>query len=161
MSTRGEGGDAATITSRRYGLPLSERPALPDADAAGITEAVIRDVVVEFYRRARRDDRLGPIFAAHVRDWDVHLARMVDFWSAALLRTGRYSGRPVERHRSVAGIAAGHFDRWIERFEETVRDLCPPPQAEAFLVRAHRMKEGMIMVLGLDGRPRGLREAAG
>ena len=34
-----------------------------------------------------------------------HLARMTDFWSAALLRTGRYSGRPVERHRSIEGSA--------------------------------------------------------
>jgi hemoglobin len=130
-------------------MPLSERPALPDADATGIAEDLIREVVVEFYRRARRDDRLGPVFEAHVHEWDVHLARMSDFWSAALLRTGRYSGRPVVRHRSVAGIAAGHFDRWIELFEETVRDLCPPDQAEAFLVRARRMRDGMIMVLGL------------
>jgi hemoglobin len=142
---------AASLAPRRYGLPLSERPALPDADVEGITEETVRDVVVEFYRRARRDGRLGPVFESHVHDWDVHLARMRDFWSAALLRTGRYSGRPVERHRSVVGITAGHFDRWIELFEETVRDLCPPGQAEAFLVRARRMRDGMTMVLGLDG----------
>jgi hemoglobin len=142
---------------RHYGLPLSERPALPDADAEGITDVLIRDVVVEFYRRARRDGRLGPVFEAHVRDWDVHLVRMQDFWSAALLRTGRYSGRPVEQHRSISGLAAGDFDRWIELFEETVRDLCPPRQVDAFLVRAGRMKDGMIMVLGLDDGPANTR----
>ena len=141
---------------RRYGLPLTERPALPDADAEGITEDLIRDVVVEFYRRARRDRRLGPVFEAQVDDWDVHLARMHDFWSAALLRTGRYSGRPVERHRSIGGLAAGHFDRWIELFEATVRDLCPSRQAEAFLVRARRMRDGMILVLGRDDGSRTL-----
>jgi hemoglobin len=124
---------------------------LPDADAEGITEEVIRDVVAEFYRRARRDGRLGPVFEAHVHEWEVHLARMNDFWSAALLRTGRYSGRPVERHRSIDGLTAGHFGRWVELFEDTVRDLCPPRQADAFLVRARRMRDGMIMVLGLDG----------
>jgi hemoglobin len=133
-----------------YALPLSERPALPDADAEGITEELIRDVVVEFYRRARRDERLGPVFEAHVHEWDPHLARITDFWSAALLRTGRYSGRPVEQHRSIAGIAAGHFDRWLALFEQTVRDLCRPGQADAFIVRARRMRDGMIMVLGLD-----------
>lgn len=151
LSTASDGA-GAPAAPRAYRLPLAERPALPDADAAGITEELIRDVVVEFYRRARRDHRLGPVFEAQVRDWDVHLARMSDFWSAALLRTGRYSGRPVERHRSVGGLSAGHFDRWIERFEETVRDLCPPDQAEAFLVRARRMRDGMIMVLGLGER---------
>lgn len=143
------GGAAVRPAPRAYGLPLSERPALPDADAEGITEEIIRDVVVEFYRRARRDDRLGPVFEARVQSWDVHLARMTDFWSAALLRTGRYAGRPVERHRSISEITAGHFDRWIELFEETVRDLCPPKQAEAFLIRARRMRDGMIVVLRL------------
>jgi hemoglobin len=135
---------------RRYGLPLAERPTLPDADAEGITEELIRDVVVEFYRRARRDEQLGPVFEAHVDDWDTHLARMTDFWSAALLRTGRYAGRPVERHRLLGGLKAGHFDRWIELFQDTVRDLCPPGQSEAFLIRAQRMRDGMTMVLGLD-----------
>jgi hemoglobin len=146
------GADAVTAPPRPYGLSLSERPALPDADAEGIDEDLVRDVVAEFYRRARRDGRLGPVFEAQVREWDAHLARMNDFWSAALLRTGRYSGRPVETHRRIGGLSARHFDRWIELFEETVRDLCPPPQAEAFLVRARRMRDGMIMVLRLgDG----------
>jgi hemoglobin len=115
---------------------------------------------VEFYRRARRDGRLGPVFEAHVHEWDAHLARMTDFWSAALLRTGRYSGRPVERHRLIGGLTAGHFDHWFELFEETVRDLCPPGQAKAFLVRARRMRVGMTMVLGLEGQPRAIRENA-
>jgi len=146
--------DAVTGPPRPYGLLMSGRPALPDADAEGIGEDLIRDVVDEFYRRARRDARLGPVFEAHVHDWSAHLTRMHDFWSAALLRTGRYSGRPVERHRTVDEIAAGHFDRWIELFEETVHDLCPPRQADAFLVRARRMRDGMIIVLGLHDRPR-------
>jgi hemoglobin len=143
------GGATATRAPRDYGLPLGEYRALPDADAAGITEEIIRDVVSEFYRRVRDDDRLGPVFEARIHDWDAHLVRMVDFWSAALLRSGRYSGRPVQAHRAIPGIAAADFDRWIELFERTVHDLCPTGQAEAFLVRALRMRNGMIMVLGL------------
>jgi hemoglobin len=74
---------------------------------------------------------------------------MVDFWSAALLRTGRYNGRPMERHRAIEGLARGHFDRWIALFEETTHDLCPPGQAEAFLRRARLMREGMTRTLRL------------
>ena len=133
--------------ARPYRLAITEGLGVPHADAAGITEDRIRAVVGEFYRRARRDERLGPVFEAHIGDWDVHLARMNDFWSAALLRTGRYSGHPVERHREIIGLNAAHFDRWIELFEESVRDLCPPPEAEAFLVRARRMREGITKVL--------------
>lgn len=140
---------ALSYPTRPYGLATTEGLGVPHADAEGVTEDRIRAVVVEFYRRARRDDRLGPVFEAHVGEWDAHLARMTDFWSAALLRTGRYSGRPVERHREIDGLSAGRFDRWVELFEDTVRDLCPPREAEAFLVRARRMREGMTKVLGL------------
>jgi hemoglobin len=161
MSIRSQSGvDAEAVVPYRYDLPRSERPARPDADAVGISEDLISDVVVEFYRRARRDDRIGPVFEARVHDWDAHLARMNDFWSAALLRTGRYSGQPVEPHRFIPGITATHFDRWLDLFEATVRDLCAPAHAEAFLVRARRMRDGMIMVLGLDGRPQPVLEEA-
>lgn len=144
---------AVVATPSRYGLPISGRPGLPDADAAGITEALIRDVVEEFYRRARNDALLGPVFDARVHDWDHHLDQMHDFWSTALLRTGRYSGRPVEAHRPIPGLAAGHFRRWLALFEATVYDLCPLKQADAFLVRAHRMRDGLISVLRLDEQP--------
>jgi hemoglobin len=147
-------GSSVTTGPRSYGLPVTDGPGLPHEDARGITEDMIRDVVVEFYRRARRDDRIGPVFEGRISDWAPHLDRMTDFWSAALLRSGRYSGRPVEQHRGIAGLASGHFDRWIELFEETVRDLCPAREAEAFLVRARRMREAMVKVLRLDDATR-------
>ncbi len=140
---------------RSYSLPVAGPTGVPPADADGITEDLIRAVVVEFYRRARRDDRLGPVFEVGIHDWDAHLSRMTDFWSAALLRTGRYHGNPVERHRAIEDLGEGHFDRWVELFEATVHDLCPPREANAFLVRARRMREGMVKVLGLDQRPSG------
>jgi len=132
-----------------HSLRLTEGIGVPHADAEGITEDQIHAVVVEFYRRARWDDRLGPVFAKHVEEWDDHLARMTDFWSSALLRSGRYSGKPVEQHRAFDDLSLRHFDRWLELFEATVRELCPPPNAEAFLVRALRMRDAMSKVLGL------------
>jgi hemoglobin len=140
---------AGSNPMRRYGLPVTEGAGIPHPDAEGITEEVIHDVVVEFYRRARRDECLGPVFEAHIHEWETHLARMIDFWSAALLRSGRYSGRPVERHRAIDRLSADHFSRWIELFESTVRDLCPAGQANAFMVRARLMRQGMSRVLGL------------
>lgn len=133
-------------------LPIRSYSALPNDDAEGVSEEMIRSVVGEFYRRAREDAQLGPIFEAHIADWPEHLDRMTDFWSAALLRTGRYTGNPVESHRRISSLAAGHFDRWITLFEQTVRDLCPLREAEAFLVRALRMREGLMKALGPDPR---------
>jgi len=140
---------------RRYGLAMTETPGVPHEDAGGITEEVIRRVVVEFYRRARLDSRIGPKFERHVHDWDWHLDRMTDFWSAALLRTGRYSGNPIQRHQGVIGLNRGDFDRWIALFAETVGDLCPGPRAEAFNRRALRMREAMTKMLAVDDRSDG------
>jgi hemoglobin len=142
-----------TDGTRSHGLGVTAYAGVAFDDAEGIREDGIRAVVAEFYRRARRDDRLGPVFEAHIHEWEGHLARMTDFWSAALLRTGRYSGRPVETHRAIDGLSSGHFDRWLSLFEATVRDLCPPGEAEAYLVRARRMREGMTKVLGLASTP--------
>jgi hemoglobin len=142
-------GTAGSSLTRPYNLSMTEQAGTPHHDANGITLKLIHDVVVEFYERARRDTQLGPVFEARVDDWEVHLSRMTDFWSAALLRTGRYSGRPVEHHRGIPNLTARHFDRWVELFAATVQDLCPPQYAEAFLVRAQRMRDGMTIVLGL------------
>jgi hemoglobin len=143
-------GKVESPPTRRYGLPMTEGFGVPHPDTDGITEEQIHAVVVEFYRRARRDDRLGPLFEKHVEEWDGHLTRMTDFWSAALLRSGRYSGKPVEQHRVISGLSLGHFDRWIGLFEATVHDLCPGREAEAFLVRARRMRDAMTKVLGIN-----------
>lgn len=139
--------------ARSYGLPITEGAGIPYPDAEGISEELIRSVVVEFYRRARRDPSLGPVFESYVQSWDVHLDRMTDFWSAALLRTGRYSGRPVEQHRAIDNLSSAHFSRWLDLFDATVHDLCSPPEAEAFLIRARRMREGMVKVLRLGSKP--------
>lgn len=139
-----------TTPPRFPGLSLTERPGAPHADARGITEELIRAVVDEFYRRTREDDELGPVFNHYVQDWDHHLAKMTDFWSAALLKTGRYSGRPVERHRLIVNLSNDHFDRWIALFDATTRDLCQPAEAQAFLVRALRMRDAMTKNLGVD-----------
>ena len=138
-----------SYSTRSYGLAVTEDIGVPHADAERITEDQIRAVVDEFYRRALRDHRLGPVFETQVHSWDEHLARMTDFWSAALLRTGRYSGKPVEQHRAIDDLSLGHFDRWLELFEATVRDLCSDREAEAFLVRARRMRDAMSKALGL------------
>lgn len=131
-------------------IPLTEGEGEPGRDVAGLTDRHIREVVDEFYRRVRLDGMLGPVFERHVHDWDAHLARLTDFWSSALLHTGRFSGRPVESHRVIEGLSGEDFDRWLQLFESTVRDVCTQEHAGAFLVRAQRMRAGMTRALDLD-----------
>jgi len=100
-----------------------------------IEEADIERLVRTFYGRAREDEILGPVFAAHVEDWEAHLRRIRDFWSSVIHRSGRYQGRPVPAHVPL-GIEVAHFDRWLQLFEETARDVCSPEAAEIFMERA-------------------------
>ena len=62
---------------------------------------------------------------------------------------GRYSGRPVERHRAISGLGPAHFDRWLELFEETARELCPPAAATHFVELARRIAASLE--LGIAG----------
>src|SRR5207245_785085 len=103
----GRGGRTRTSAPRRpddsrsQAMPIRPHIAILNDAAEGITEEMIRSVVVEFYRRARQDAQLGPIFDGHITDWPEHLDRLTDFWSSAMRRTGRYTGNPVDGHRRI------------------------------------------------------------
>jgi hemoglobin len=107
------------------------------------TEDEITFLVHDFYSRVRRDAALGPIFDAHVRDWDVHLAKMVDFWSSALRGTARFRGTPMPRHVALPGLSAQLFGRWLELFGETTAALANAPMRDRANELARRIAESL------------------
>jgi hemoglobin len=111
-------------------------------ERTGIDAAMIERLVQAFYRRARRDPLIGPVFEGKVADWDAHIARMCDFWSSVLLMSGRYHGQPMAAHAPLP-IAAEHFDRWLELFAESARATCPPAAAAHFIDRACRIADSL------------------
>lgn len=108
----------------------------------GVDETMIDALVEGFYARVRDDALIGPIFAARIDDWGPHLAQMKLFWSSVALASGVYQGRPMPKHLPLP-IDARHFDRWLELFEATARDLCPPVAADHFIERARRIAESL------------------
>lgn len=105
------------------------------------TQGEIVTLVHHFYRRVRQDETLGPIFDAHIDDWDEHLERMVSFWSSLLRRAGTYSGTPMPRHVALPGIEGAMFTRWLELFGETLAEFDNPAfaaQANDFAQRIAR-----------------------
>jgi len=130
-------------------------------DRTGIDEAMIERLVRTFYARARLDPLIGPIFANAVQDWDNHIARLCAFWSSVALMSGRYHGQPMVAHLPLP-IHAQHFDRWLDLFAETVREVCPPSAAAHFLERAHRIADSLEMGIAVqkgDLRPKRVRPA--
>jgi hemoglobin len=105
-----------------------------------ITEAMIEELVRTFYARVRQDPRLGPIFMnALGEDWEEHLLLLIDFWSSLMLTTGRYSGRPLQKHLALQGVKPDDFDIWLRLFEGTLLDVTTPEITAAFMEKARRV----------------------
>lgn len=121
---------------------------LPDI----LDEAMIHDVVHGFYDEIRKDELLGPIFNGAIKpeEWPHHLAKMCDFWSATLLRTSRYEGRPLPPHLAIPGLGEEHFRRWLKLFRATVHRLCPPPVAKLFMDRALRIAHSFRLAVAFS-----------
>lgn len=115
---------------------MTQSTQTPPGAAVGITEEMIRDLVHGFYARVRADGVLGPIFNGAISDWDAHLAKLCDFWSAVTLMTRRFNGVPMRTHALLPGIESAHFVRWLEIFRQAARDICPPAAAALFIERA-------------------------
>lgn len=109
-----------------------------------LDETSIRLLVHTFYGRAREDELIGPIFNRTVENWDEHIGRISDFWSSMFLKTGRYTGAPMRPHLSLP-LQGAHFDRWLQLFETTAKDLFAPDLAELFIIRARRIADSFEM----------------
>ena len=114
----------------------------------GIDEPMIARLVDAFYDRVRADPLLGPVFIDRVSDWGPHLQQMRLFWSSVALNSGAYHGRPMPKHLPLP-VDARHFDRWLELFEITASEVCPPAAATHFIERACRIAESLE--LGIAG----------
>lgn len=117
--------------------------------AAGITEPMIRTLVVTFYDRVRADPLLGAIFNRVIDDWDAHLDKLCNFWSSVTLMTGRYKGTPMQAHAALPDITPAHFERWLALFQLTATRTCPPEAAEVFVDRANRIAESLQMGIAI------------
>jgi hemoglobin len=113
----------------------------------GLDEKLIRAIVEVFYARARRDDVVGPVFNRVIpeAEWPAHLDKISDFWSAMMLGTGRYDGRPMPKHMGIPELSDAHFMRWLRLFRETVDAICPPDIATLFIERSERIANSFRM----------------
>jgi hemoglobin len=152
---RGKG--EAPMSGRRAGelRVVSARPEMTAALMAktGLDEEMLEALVRRFYAKVRADELIGPIFAARIEDWEPHLERMTAFWSSVALMTGRYHGSPVAAHAGLP-VTWAHFERWLELFRETAREVCPPEGAAHVVERAERIAQS-LHIAAADAAPRG------
>ena len=112
-----------------------------------ITAQEIDCVTTAFYAKVRTHDTLGPIFAAHVKHWPTHEAKIAGFWRNAILLERSYSGNPMQIHKAAGNVHAEHFPIWLALFDEVLEQTLAPEVARAWSALAHRIGRGLSMGL--------------
>lgn len=107
-------------------MPAPHAIALPAPAPDLCTEQDVVRLVHAFYARVREEPRLGPVFAARIGDWDAHLAHLVDFWSAMLRGTRRFSGAPMPTHMAMDELDRDLFVRWLALFRLSTAECGNP-----------------------------------
>lgn len=109
-------------------------------------------LVHQFYKKVGNDERLGYVFndVAQV-DWDIHLPKMVDFWSNILFQTRRFNGRPYRKHHPLP-IKRADFDIWLGLWRETVDELFTGENATHVKEMAFKIASAFTIRLEMDGK---------
>ena len=77
----------------------------------------ITKLVLTFYEKVKKNDELSPFFKD--LDFEVHMPKMIHFWSFALLNEPGYTTNVVEKHLHMP-LKEVHFERWLNLFNETI-----------------------------------------
>jgi hemoglobin len=118
-----------TDTAALGDVQHSEAAAAEEAKARQIIEDSLEPALRNFYDKVKGDDLIGPVFESAVHDWDGHIKVMVDFWSGALLGTGRYKAQPFPPHVPLK-IGQAHFDRWLVLWSQAAEETTPAGLAQ-------------------------------
>ena len=117
------------------------QPPLPQPSLELCSEEEIDRLVRRFYASVRQDELLGPVFEAHVHDWEEHMLHLVDFWSALLRGTRRFRGAPVQKHMVIDELREELFERWLLLFRQTTAELGNEPMQRLADDAAERIAE--------------------
>jgi hemoglobin len=116
-----------------------------EAEALGVDAEYISALVERFYGKIRQDRLLGPIFAARVADWDLHLGKMKQFWRSVLHASGEFAGNPMLKHIAIPGLEERHFAHWLGLFYATLRELEPSDEATRLVGERARMNADSLL----------------
>ena len=97
-------------------------------------------LVDSFYKKVIVDDVIGFIFTEVVKlDWNIHIPVMYDFWESMLFMEQKYQGNPMLVHLGLnqkEPLLPEHFERWLNLWEETVREHYAGTKAQEAISRS-------------------------
>jgi hemoglobin len=95
-----------------------------------------------FYADVRQHQVLGPIFNAHIKDWNAHIAKIAEFWARQTGGPSSYTGGFVAAHVRV-GAKPEHFRHWLALWEFNCQRNLPAPEAGEMIELAHTLARRM------------------
>lgn len=101
-------------------------------------------LVNTFYGKIQQDDLIGGVFMGVVKDWPVHLEKMVRFWQTILMSEVTYRGQSFEPHQHLP-LEKKHFDRWMKLWRETVYEFFEGEKADEAIMRAEKIAEVFLI----------------
>jgi hemoglobin len=114
-------------------------------------------LVRTFYGAALEDPIIGWIFTDVARlDLEAHIPVLTDFWDTLLLGARSYDRGAFHPHATLHAkvpLRAGHFDRWLALWYETLNELFAGPRAEAAKAHAFRLANAFRSRLEAYGTP--------
>jgi hemoglobin len=137
-------------------MDVTNTPEIHDIESRADCELLVR----RFYGRALLDPMIGWIFVDVAKlDLEAHVPRITSFWETVLLGGRSYGGGAFAPHASLharVGLRAGHFERWLELWRESVDELFVGERATLAKAHAERVAgafQGRLRALpGGDGR---------
>jgi hemoglobin len=103
------------------------------------TRADCERLVRAFYGRALTDPVIGWLFTDVAQlDLEAHVPRIASFWETILLGARSYGGGAFAPHAALnakAPLRAGHFERWLWLWQQTVDELFAGERAQ--LAKSH------------------------
>lgn len=111
---------------------------LPDIETREDCERLVRS----FYGRAMADPVIGFIFTDVAKlDLEAHVPEITSFWETVLLDTRTYHRSAFDPHAALhhkVTLRAGHFERWLGLWRDTVDELFAGDRAVA--AKAHAVR---------------------
>lgn len=129
------------------------QPQLAMPDPSLFSEEEISQLVHTFYAKARKDPALGPIFEAHVTDWDAHFVQMINFWSMKLRGTSRFRGAPMPKHLALPELSAELFECWLHLFRQTTFEIGNPTLQLHANTLAYNIASRLWLAYQMQNRP--------
>jgi len=106
--------------------------------------ADIEVLVHAFYAKIKADKEIGFYFNTMIKDWDIHLEKLTDFWETNLFAVKKYKGNPQEVHNEVDAhfggkITSNEFGIWLNHWFQTIDEHFEGENADTLKRRARKM----------------------